>query len=70
MAGKKKEKAMSSTAVSTRTVSEAMSDTLSLAMKDKDSELEKTTAADAARLKEVLKEKMCGGSSGDTSMPP
>lgn len=60
MAGKK-EKVASSIAASTRSVSEAESDVPTPAAKNKKSELEETTAADAARLKAALKVKMLGG---------
>lgn len=69
MAGNKKEKAAPSIAASTRSVSEAESDTPSPVAKKK-SELQETIAANATHVKEALKVKMRSGSSEDTSVPP
>lgn len=61
---------MPSIATATRSLSEAKSNMPSPAANDNEPELEKTTTADAARLKEAFKVKMHGGPSEDTSVPP
>lgn len=70
MAGKKKEKASPSIATLTRSISEAESDTPTLPVKKKRSELQDTTTADTACFKEALKVKMLGRSSEYTTPPP
>lgn len=68
----KKEKAAPSTASATKSANEAdaESDTLSLTIKKKKFELLKMTAADAERVKEMLKAKIRGESSRDVLAPP
>lgn len=72
MARKKKEKAALSTVAPARSASDSDKefDTPSLVMKKKKSELQETTAADAACVKEALKAKICGAPSEDASAPP
>lgn len=61
---------MLSTAAATRSVNEAEPDAPSPVVKDEELDLEKTTVADASRLKEALKAKMLGGAGEDTVAPP
>lgn len=69
--GKEKVKAATSTTSTARSASDTdeESDSPSLPMKKKKSELLETTMADTERLKEVVKVKIRGGSSEDTSAP-
>lgn len=70
--GKEKEKvALSATSMARLTSEEdEESDMLSPLVKKKKSELLEMTAADAGRVKEALKAKICSWSSEDVSAPP
>lgn len=70
--GKEKEKAAPSTASVAKSASETNEEpnTPSPITKKKKSELLKMTTADTERVKEALKEKICGGSSSDALVPP
>lgn len=61
---------MPTTATASRSGGEARAETPSPAAQEKEPELGGTTVADVTRLKEVLKEKMRGSSSGDAPTPP